>query len=119
MSALVRGLVNWAKPVVSWVKPAVQLPSMNNLFQQTARGMANHRHKKVIKEAKGFRGRANRVFTVALHRVTKARQYAYRDRKVLFCFSIFVVCVVSLQFLFALFCSGEKERFQSIVDSTN
>ena len=48
----------------------------------TSRGMANQRHKKVIKLAKGYRGRANRCFTVALHRVNKARQYAYRDRKV-------------------------------------
>lgn len=47
-----------------------------------SRGMANQRHKKVIKLAKGYRGRANRCFTVALHRVNKARQYAYRDRKV-------------------------------------
>jgi len=46
------------------------------------RGMANHRHKKVIKLAKGFRGRANRVYSVAYHRVQKARQYQYRDRKV-------------------------------------
>eukprot|EP01039_Chlorochromonas_danica_P008055 gene8054-8885_t len=46
------------------------------------RGMANHRHKKIIKLAKGFRGRANRCYTVAFHRVLKARQYAYRDRKV-------------------------------------
>jgi hypothetical protein len=45
------------------------------------RSMANHRHKKIIKLAKGYRGRANRCFTVAIHRVRKARQYAYRDRK--------------------------------------
>ena len=44
--------------------------------------MANQRHKKMIKLAKGYRGRANRCFTVAIQRVTKARQYAYRDRKV-------------------------------------
>ena len=46
------------------------------------RGMANHRHKKVLKLAKGFRGRSSRCFTVANHRVQQARQYAYRDRKV-------------------------------------
>ena len=45
------------------------------------RGMANHRHKKIIKLAKGYRGRTN-CYTVALQRVHKARQYAYRDRKV-------------------------------------
>ena len=31
--------------------------------------------------AKGYRGRANRVFSVAINRVEKALQYAYRDRK--------------------------------------
>jgi ribosomal protein L20 len=30
----------------------------------------------------GFRGRANRCYQVAFHRVQKARQYSYRDRKV-------------------------------------
>ena len=32
--------------------------------------------------AKGYRGRANRVFSVAINRVEKALQYAYRDRRV-------------------------------------
>jgi beta-mannanase len=55
---------------------------MSQCFEIISRGMANHRHKKVIKQAKGFRGRANRCFTVAYHRVQKALQYSYRDRKV-------------------------------------
>ena len=42
--------------------------------------MANHRHKKYIKLAKGYRGRTN-IISVAYRRVQKARQYAYRDRK--------------------------------------
>ena len=50
---------------------------------QAVRSMANHRHKKVIKQAKGYRGRANRCYSVAFHRVQKAQQYAYRDRKVM------------------------------------
>ena len=45
------------------------------------RGMANQRHKKMIKLAKGYRNRAN-CYSVAVQRVHKARQYAYRDRKV-------------------------------------
>jgi large subunit ribosomal protein L20 len=45
------------------------------------RTMANYRHKKIIKLAKGYRGRSN-TYTLALMRVHKARQYAYRDRKV-------------------------------------
>jgi len=46
------------------------------------RGMTTHaRHKKVIKMAKGYRGRASTCFRVALQRVEKALQYAYRDRR--------------------------------------
>lgn len=46
------------------------------------RGMANHRHKKIIKLAKGYRGRGKNCYSIAYRRVQKARQYAYRDRKV-------------------------------------
>ena len=49
-------------------------------FCQQIREMANHRHKKLIKLAKGYTGRTN-CYTVALQRVTKARQYAYIGRK--------------------------------------
>jgi hypothetical protein len=69
------------KGISSWVKPILK-PIMNNHSFNIVREMANHRHKKIIKLAKGFRGRANRCYTVAFHRVQKARQYAYRDRKV-------------------------------------
>ena len=43
---------------------------------------ARARHKKVISEAKGYRGRRKNVFRVAKQAVDKARQYAYRDRRV-------------------------------------
>ena len=39
------------------------------------------RHKKVIKAAKGYRGRSNNNYRLALERVEKAMQYAYRDRR--------------------------------------
>ena len=39
------------------------------------------RHKKVIKAAKGFRGRNNAIFSVAIQRTEKAMQYQSRDRK--------------------------------------
>ena len=39
------------------------------------------RHKKVIKMAKGYRGRAKSCFRVAIQRVEKGLQYAYRDRR--------------------------------------
>ncbi len=40
------------------------------------------RHKKVIKQAKGARGRSKNTFRAANQRVEKNLQYAYRDRKV-------------------------------------
>ena len=47
------------------------------------RGVTAHRrHKKVLKSAKGYYGARSRVFRVAKQAVTKAGQYAYRDRKV-------------------------------------
>ncbi|NLC36332.1 MAG: 50S ribosomal protein L20 [Alcaligenaceae bacterium] len=42
---------------------------------------ANARHKKVLKAAKGYRGRRGNVFRVAKQAVLKAGQYAYRDRR--------------------------------------
>jgi large subunit ribosomal protein L20 len=38
-------------------------------------------HKKVLSQAKGFRGRRKNVFRVANEAVMKAGQYAYRDRR--------------------------------------
>ena len=43
---------------------------------------AHARHKKVIKAAAGYRGRRKNCFRTATQAVDKARQYAYRDRKV-------------------------------------
>ena len=40
------------------------------------------RRKKVLKLAKGFRGRSKNCFTIAIERVERSLQYAYRDRKV-------------------------------------
>jgi large subunit ribosomal protein L20 len=42
---------------------------------------ARARHKKVLKQAKGYYGARSRVFRVAKQAVIKAAQYAYRDRK--------------------------------------
>lgn len=42
---------------------------------------ARARHKKILKAAKGYRGARSRVFRVAKQAVTKAAQYAYRDRR--------------------------------------
>ena len=47
------------------------------------RGVTTHaRHKKVIKKAKGSRGRSKNTFRAAIQRVHKDAQYAYRDRRV-------------------------------------
>lgn len=43
--------------------------------------VSKKRHKKVIKMAKGFRGRAKNCFRVAIQKVEKSLQYAYRDRR--------------------------------------
>jgi large subunit ribosomal protein L20 len=42
---------------------------------------ARARHKKVLEQAKGYRGRRGNVFRVANEAVMKAGQYAYRDRR--------------------------------------
>lgn len=39
------------------------------------------RHKKILKLAKGYRGRAKNCFRIAVEKVEKALQYAYRDRR--------------------------------------
>ncbi len=43
--------------------------------------VAKRRHKKVLERAKGYYGARSRVFRVAKQAVTRAAQYAYRDRR--------------------------------------
>jgi large subunit ribosomal protein L20 len=43
--------------------------------------VARARHKKVLKEAKGYYGARSKVYRVAKQAVIKAGQYAYRDRR--------------------------------------
>ncbi len=43
--------------------------------------VANQRHKKILKKAKGYYGARSRVYRVAKQAVIKAGQYAYRDRR--------------------------------------
>jgi len=51
-------------------------------MSRVKRGLTAHaRHKKILKMAKGYRGRNNNVFRVAVEKVEKGLQYAYRDRK--------------------------------------
>ena len=47
------------------------------------RGVTTHaRHKKVLKQSKGFVGRSSTNYRIALERLEKSLQYAYRDRRV-------------------------------------
>ncbi len=47
------------------------------------RGVTTHaRHKKVLDASKGFVGRSSTSYRVALERLEKSLQYAYRDRRV-------------------------------------
>jgi len=41
----------------------------------------NRRHKKVLKEARGYQGSASRTFKSAKQQLMKSMSYAYRDRK--------------------------------------
>lgn len=92
-----------------------------------SRGMASKKHKKIIKLAKGYRGRANRCYSVAYHRVLKAQQYAYRDRKVRVssptASSLLLVCVcderTALTVVLLCLCCllGEEARDAQAVDS--
>lgn len=43
--------------------------------------VSKKRHKKILKLAKGFRGRSKNCFRVAVEKVEKALRYAYRDRR--------------------------------------
>ncbi|MFK7793349.1 MAG: 50S ribosomal protein L20 [Devosiaceae bacterium] len=51
-------------------------------MSRVSRGVTNHaRHKKVIKQAKGYYGRRKNTIRIAMQAVEKANQYAYRDRR--------------------------------------
>ena len=51
-------------------------------MSRVKRGLTAHaRHKKILDMAKGYRGRNTNVFRVAVEKVEKGLQYAYRDRK--------------------------------------
>ena len=51
-------------------------------MSRVKRGVASHqKHKKTLKQAKGFRGRRKNTIRVAKQAVEKSLQYAYRDRR--------------------------------------
>lgn len=51
-------------------------------MSRVKRGVTSHaRHKKILKLAKGYRGRNSTNFRIAIEKVEKALRYAYRDRR--------------------------------------
>jgi large subunit ribosomal protein L20 len=51
-------------------------------MSRVKRGVTKHaRHKKVLEQAKGFRGRHSKAYATAKGRLEKSLQYAYRDRR--------------------------------------
>ena len=51
-------------------------------MSRVKRGVTTHaRHRKVILQAKGFRGRSGTCYRTAIERLEKSMQYAYRDRR--------------------------------------
>jgi len=49
---------------------------------RTKRGVTSHaRHKKIVGMAKGYVGRASTNYRIAIEKVEKGLQYAYRDRR--------------------------------------
>ncbi|MBK8890906.1 MAG: 50S ribosomal protein L20 [Dechloromonas sp.] len=51
-------------------------------MSRVKRGVTAHaRHKKVLVQAKGYRGRRKNVYRIAKQAVMKAGQYQYRDRR--------------------------------------
>jgi large subunit ribosomal protein L20 len=51
------------------------------MSRATSGVVSKKRHKKILKLAKGFRGRAKNCFRIAVEKVEKALRYAYRDRR--------------------------------------
>lgn len=46
------------------------------------RGVTSHaRHKKVLDQTRGYRGRNSTNYRIALEKLEKAQRYAYRDRR--------------------------------------
>ena len=51
-------------------------------MSRVKRGVTTHaRHKKILKLAKGYRGRNATNYRIAIEKVEKGLQYAYRDRR--------------------------------------
>jgi large subunit ribosomal protein L20 len=84
-----RGAVNVHETNMGHIAQMLPWPACNpptrtrrTHMPRVKRGVTAHaRHKKILKLAKGFRGRRKNVFRIAKQAVMKAGQYAYRDRR--------------------------------------
>jgi large subunit ribosomal protein L20 len=52
------------------------------MARSTGSVASRRRRKRILKDAKGFWGRRSKLYRSAAEAVTRAQQYAYRDRKV-------------------------------------
>mmetsp|Transcript_9511 Transcript_9511/g.13498 ORF Transcript_9511/g.13498 Transcript_9511/m.13498 type:complete len:157 (-) Transcript_9511:65-535(-) len=65
------------------VTPLWNANGATRLMSRTSGANRAKKHKKFLKEyAKGYRGRSKNCYSIAIRRVHRAWQYAYRDRKV-------------------------------------
>jgi large subunit ribosomal protein L20 len=72
-------------PLPFYVQACRQPNNVSRLFTPNtltiARTFASKKHKNLLKQTKGFRGRSKNCFSVAIRRLQKSWQYAYRDRR--------------------------------------
>ena len=61
------------------IRPFSRFPTASPTW---IRSFATKKHKKILKFAKGYIGRANRCYRIAINRVEKAWLMAYRGRKI-------------------------------------
>lgn len=80
-SALLRSGMQGRGPLALALALPPAPPALPVLLQVRPFASRRFHRKKILKAAKGYRGRASRSFRVAIRRVERARQNAYRDRK--------------------------------------
>eukprot|EP00934_Nitzschia_sp_Nitz4_P007720 Nitzschia sp. Nitz4//scaffold13_size275219//100084//100661//NITZ4_000864-RA/size275219-augustus-gene-0.230-mRNA-1//1//CDS//3329535984//7710//frame0 len=77
LSRQVFNTTRWA-PQQQVFQPAFRIPTVTTTAVRT---FASKKHKNLLKHTKGFRGRSKNCFRVAVRRVQKSWQYAFRDRR--------------------------------------
>ena len=63
-------------------KKPIQIPDLNEVFNEVKSAMTTRaRHKKVLKQAKGYFGSKHRLYKTAKEQLMHSGQYAFRDRR--------------------------------------